>query len=81
MGTSRSAPQEVALRHRYPSGTGLSTESINTVKVIENKAEKALLLWGDLPRLAPRQCLHSLWLLPNPSFLPALASLPIQSAQ
>ncbi|KAJ3453757.1 hypothetical protein MRS44_013902 [Fusarium solani] len=50
MRSSQSAPQEVALRHRRLSATGLSTESINTIKAIEDKAEKTLLLlWDDLP--------------------------------
>ncbi|RKK34000.1 hypothetical protein BFJ69_g18719, partial [Fusarium oxysporum] len=76
MGTSRSAPQEVALRQRYPSGAGLSTESINTGKVIENKAEKALLLWDDLPAWRRDNAfIHSGYCRIRPSYLHSLRSL------
>jgi adiponectin receptor len=76
MGTSRSAPQEVALRQRYPSGAGLSTESINTGKAIENKAEKALLLWDDLPAWRRDNAfIHSGYCRIRPSYLHSLRSL------
>ncbi|KAH7247415.1 mPR-like GPCR protein [Fusarium redolens] len=76
MGTSRSAPQDVALRQRYPSGAGLSTESINTGKVIENKAEKALLLWDDLPAWRRDNAfIHSGYCRIRPTYLHSLRSL------
>ncbi|KAF6524746.1 hypothetical protein HZS61_010541 [Fusarium oxysporum f. sp. conglutinans] len=76
MGTSRSAPQEMALCQRYPSGAGLSTESINTGKVIENKAEKALLLWDDLPAWRRDNAfIHSGYCRIRPSYLHSLRSL------
>jgi predicted membrane channel-forming protein YqfA (hemolysin III family) len=66
----------VALRQCYPPGTGLLTESINAVKVIENKAEKALLLWGDLPAWRRDNAfIHSGYSQIRPSYVHSLRSL------
>lgn len=76
MRSSRSAPRKVALRQRHPSKTGLPIESIDTVKVIENKAEKALLLWGDLPAWRRDNAfIHSGYCQIRPSYLHSLRSL------
>ncbi|PNP49910.1 hypothetical protein THARTR1_09440 [Trichoderma harzianum] len=76
MRRSRPAPQEVALRQRHPLGTGLFTEAINAAKVTENKAEKALLLWGDLPAWRRDNAfIHSGYCQIRPSYLHSLRSL------
>ncbi|KAK7214113.1 hypothetical protein V2G26_021291 [Clonostachys chloroleuca] len=76
MRSSQSAHQEVAWRQRHPS-TGLSTESINTAKAIENKAEKPLLLlWDDLPAWRRDNAfIHSGYRQIRPSYLRSLHSL------
>lgn len=76
MRRSRPAPQEVALRQRHPLGTGLFTEAINAAKVAESKAEKALLLWGDLPAWRRDNAfIHSGYCQIRPSYLHSLRSL------
>ncbi|KAH7248270.1 mPR-like GPCR protein [Fusarium solani] len=77
MRSSQSAPQEVALRHRRLSATGLSTESINTIKAIEDKAEKTLLLlWDDLPPWRRDNAfIYSAYCQICPSYLHSLRSL------
>ncbi|KAL7908515.1 mPR-like GPCR protein [Trichoderma velutinum] len=76
MRSSRSVPQKVALRQRYLSGTGLPTESINTVEIIESKAEKPLLLWDDLPAWRRDNAfIHSGYCQIRPSYLHSFRSL------
>ncbi|KAH6871674.1 mPR-like GPCR protein [Thelonectria olida] len=77
MRSSQSARQEVAWRQRHPSATGLSTEPSNTVKAIENKAEKSLLLlWDDLPAWRRDNAfIRSGYYQIRPSYLHSLRSL------